>query len=849
MKRGRTVRAGLALSLICSALPPAVAAAQGSGADPVSRAAALVRQMTLDEKISLVHGTGFITGNGYTGFTPAIPRLGIPAFYLADGPNGVGNGAKGVTAFPAAINNASTWDTRLLRRYGAVLGAEHAGKGNDVALAPTMNILRVPGWGRAFETFSEDPELAGDIGASEIRGIQSQGVIADAKHFAANNQETDRVSVNAVVGERALREIYTRQFEKAVEDGGVRSVMCAYNQVNGAYACQNKHLLGDILKRDFGFGGFVVSDWFANHSTVPSANAGLDLEMPGGNTIFGQPAPVPERFGADLKAAVQAGQVPEGRLNDMVRRILTARIAEGQLDRTTTGSHDAVVTSEAHQDFAEQLSEQGTVLLKNARSVLPIDDRRVGSVAVIGAAAQTNPIYTGGGSAAVVPSDTLTPLDGITARAGDDVDVTYAPGTAGTVEPPLIDTARLTPASGAGHGLTAEYFASPDLSGTPVITRVDPTVQVSATPPGLSGTWSARWTGTFTPTVSGLQRFSFNGAGIARVYIDNKLVLNTRDMLTIAAVDLQAGVPVPIRVEYIAKSPFAGIFPTTMKVGWSPPDPARWQAAIDAARAADVAVVFVNDIRTEGADLPTLKLPGDQDALIDAVAAANPRTVVVLDTGGPVLTPWRNKVAGILEAWYPGQENGDAIASLLFGDVNPSGRLPATFPRTDAQGPLTSPIRFPGVNDTVRYSEGLLVGYRYYDARGQQPAFPFGYGLSYTTFSYGKLRVLRSFRGGAIVKVRVRNTGDREGAEVVQLYVGFPRGAGEPPKVLKAFRKVQLDPGRRATVTLTLDRRDLSIWDTRENRWVSPTGRYRLMVGSSSRDIRATASFWRSGTY
>ncbi len=530
MRASRAVRAGLALALVCGVLPAAAAAAQGGGGgDPASRARALVGQMTLDEKISRVHGTGFITGNGYTGFTPAIPRLGIPAFYLADGPNGVGNGATGVTAFPAAINNASTWDTRLLRRYGAVLGAEHAGKGNDVALAPTMNIVRVPGWGRAFETFSEDPELAGDIGAAEIRGIQSQGVIADAKHFAANNQETDRLTVNAVIGERTLREIYTAQFEKAVKDGGVRSAMCAYNQVNGAYACENPHLLTDILKRDWGFGGFVVSDWFANHSTVASANAGLDLEMPGGDTIFGFPAPVPESFGEKLKAAVQNGQVPEARLDDMVRRILTARIAEGQLDRTATGSHDAVVTSEEHQDFAEQLSEQGTVLLKNDDRALPIDDQQVGSVAVIGAAAQTNPIYTGGGSAIVVPSDRVTPLEGITARAGEDVDVTYAPGTAGTVEPPLIDTATLTPASGTGHGLTAEYFASPDLSGTPAITRVDPTVQVTGTPPGLSGTWSARWTGTFTPTVSGLQRFSFSGGGIARLYIDDKLVLSSNN--------------------------------------------------------------------------------------------------------------------------------------------------------------------------------------------------------------------------------------------------------------------------------------------------------------------------------
>src|SRR4051794_11919333 len=490
------VRVGL-LALVCALVPAAEAAAQGGG--PAARARALVGQMTLDEKISQVHGTGFITGDGFTGFTPAIPRLRIPAFYLADGPNGVGNGATGVTAFPAAISNASTWDTQLLRRYGTALGREQRGKGNDVALAPTMNILRVPGWGRAFETLSEDPELTGDLAASEIRGIQGQGVIADAKHFAANNQETDRLTVNAEIGERALREIYTAQFEKAVEDGGVRSVMCAYNQVNGAYACENPHLLTDILKRDWGFSGFVVSDWFANHSTVAAANAGLDLEMPGGNTIFGAPAPVPESFGAKLKAAVEAGQVPEARLDDMIRRILAARIAEGQLDRRGTGSHTAVVTTRAHQDFAKRLSTQGTVLLKDRGGALPIDGREGGSVAVIGAAAQDTPIYTGGGSATVVPSRKVTPLEGIRARAGAGVDVTYAPGTAGTAEPSLIDTATLTPASGSGTGLTAEYFTSPDLSGTPVITRIDPTVQVTSPPPaGLSGTWSARWTGTFT---------------------------------------------------------------------------------------------------------------------------------------------------------------------------------------------------------------------------------------------------------------------------------------------------------------------------------------------------------------
>jgi beta-glucosidase len=367
-------------------------------------------------------------------------------------------------------------------------------------------------------------------------------------------------------------------------------------------------------------------------------------------------------------------------------------------------------------------------------------------------------------------------------------------------------------------------------------------VQVTGDPPGLSGTWSARWTGTFTPTVSGLQRFSFSGSGIARLYIDNKLVLKTASQLAIAAVDLPAGKPVSIRVEYIAHSGFAGFFPVSLKLGWSPPDPAQWQQAIDAARASDVAVVFVNDIRTEGADVPTLALPGDQDALINAVAAVNPRTVVVLDTGGPTLTPWRDRIAGLVEAWYPGQENGNAIASLLFGDTNPSGKLPVTFPAGDDQGPLTTPERFPGVGDTVRYSEGLLVGYRYYDAIGERPAYPFGYGLSYTRFAYGRVDIRRSRRADRVaVRVRVRNIGARQGAEVVQLYVGFPASAGEPPKVLKAFGKIDLAPGRSGTVALTLHRHDLAVWSEARNRWVAAGYQIRPRCGSPLPNARDQA--------
>jgi beta-glucosidase len=516
---------------------------------------------------------------------------------------------------------------------------------------------------------------------------------------------------------------------------------------------------------------------------------------------------------------------------------------EGQLDHGPVGSHDAIVTNRKHQDFARSLSEQGTVLLKNDGGALPIDDSKVNSVAVIGAAAQTNPIYTGGGSATVVPSHTVTPLEGIRARAGSGIDVTYAPGTLGTAAPPVLDTNTLTPTSGTGPGLTAEYFTSPDLSGTPAITRVDPTVNVTTTPAGFPTVWSARWTGTFTPTVSGLQRISFSGNGIARVWINEQLIINSANQLTIAAVDLPAGQPASIRVEFIGKSPFPGFLPAQITIGWSPPDATMWQAAIDAAKAADLAVVFVNDIRTEGADLSTLKLAGDQDQLTEAVAAANPRTVVVLNTGGPTLTPWRSKVDAVLEAWYPGQENGDAIASLLFGDVNPSGKLPATFPASDDQGPLTSPERFPGVNDVVRYDEGIFVGYRWYDAMGQDPAFPFGHGLSYTTFDYSRLNAAALNRGAKStrVKVLVKNTGERAGAEVVEVYIGhLPTPVETEARQLAGFARVYLKPGQQQYATTRIDRQAFSYWDTDAGRWVTPTGQVPVYVGSSSRDIRLT---------
>ena len=807
---------------------PATAAPAAVTGPPEQRAAALVARMTLDEKIAMVHGDAFPTGGTYAGHVPGVPRLGIPDLYLADGPNGVGNGSTGVTQFPAAVTTAASWDPGLADRFGTALGAEQRGKGHNVALAPTINILRTPLWGREAETYTEDPYLNARTAVAEVRGIQSQHVIATAKHYVANNQETGRLpsaagpSVDELIGERALQEIYYPGFRAAVQQGGAGSVMCAYQQVNGAYACENADTFG-TLKRQWGFSGFVMSDWFATQTTVQAALAGLDMEMPIG-----------AHFGAALKQAVLSGQVPPSRLDDMVRRILTSMIRIGVLDRPVDGVGAADVSTPAHQQLARRIAEQGSVLLKNAGGVLPLGPR-VRSLAVIGAAASETAQYSEGGSGAVIPSRVVSPLDGIRARAGSTRVVTYAPGTVGTATLPLLTGPAL------GTGLRATYYPSTDWTGAPVATRVEPAVDVSGAPvPGLPAAWSARWTGTLTPPATGDYLFSVTGAGAFRMWVGGRLVANLKyadfaGTVRPAPVRLTAGRPVSIRVDYSSAHALIG---PALRVGWQPPDPALRARAVAAARAADVAVVVVSDVTGEGSDRTSLALPGDQDQLVAAVARANPRTVVVLNTGGPVLAPWLGQVGGVLETWYPGQEYGGALAALLFGDANPSGKLPMTWPASPAQGPA-SDYRDLGLT-TERYAEGVLVGYRWYDATGQRPLFPFGYGLSYTSFRYGGLRVAAA-GGGQVVAVRVTNTGRRTGSEVAQLYLGSPAAAQEPPKQLKGYAKVTLRPGETRTVTFRLGSADLAAWSA--GRWVVAPGRYQALVGSSSRDIRAWATF------
>ncbi|MCW2777698.1 MAG: glycosyl hydrolase [Frankiales bacterium] len=716
--RTRTLRAALALSgLVAAAGLSGLGTADAASAacpwldphqSPDARAAQLVRAMTLDEKVGMLHSaerTGY-TYYSAAGHVAGIPRLCVPELVLNDAGSGVGNQKVGVTAFPVGISQAASWDRGLQQDFGRVLGEEASRKGVNVQLAPGINIARVPQNGRTFEYAGEDPVLSGQVGASIVQGIQSQHVIATVKHYAVNNQETDRMTVSADVDERTLHEVYLPAFETTVRQGGVGAVMCSYNRVNGVHACENPTLLNTDLKGRFGFSGWVMSDWEATHSTVAAAEGGLDMEMAAAtNGTY---------YGDALKAAVLAHRVPMSRLDDMVRRITRTMFRVGLFEHPASPAAQgfvAPVDTEEHVAEARKVSEDGTVLLKNS-GVLPLT-RRGTRIALVGTAANpvgANLVDSGGGSSKVLSAKVVSPLEGITRRAAaDGSTVVYADGTA-----------------------TAD--------------------------------------------------------------------------------------------------------------------------AVAAAKTADVAVVFANDTASEGADKSSLSLDQgpctlagcapvgvDQDALIAAVAAANPRTVVVLNTGGPVLMPWLSQVSAVLEAWYPGQEDGNAIAALLFGDVDPSGKLPQTFPKRVQDLPATTAEQWPGVGGHATYSERLEVGYRWFDAHGITPLFPFGHGLSYTRFRYGPATVRRT-ASGADVSFDLTNTGGRAGAEVAQVYVAPPASAGEPPKALAGYEKVPLRPGETRRVTVHVPERSFQHWSTAAHGWVTSAGRTGVLVGASSRDLRSRTS-------
>lgn len=839
-----------ALAALCSALPAflslgaqawgqAVPVYRNPAAPLEARVSDLFARLTPDEKLTLLMGTDFTTA--------PLPRLGVPAMEMADAGQGVRGGTPGTlgpaTLFPAGVTMASTWDPALVGRIGQGIGQEalNKGTGSHVMLGPAVNIQRSPLGGRNGEYFSEDPFLTSRLAVGYIQGMQSTGCGACIKHFACNNQETDRFVVDVRVDERTLREIYLPAFEAGVKQGHVWTIMAAYNRLNGPHATASPYLLTDVLKKDWGWDGLVMSDWGAVHETVGVVTAGNDLEMPGRGYL----AP------ARLAKALRRGQITQAEIEASDKRILRAILRVGLLDGPHTPD-PRLVNSPAHRQLAFEAATQGIVLLKNAGHVLPLSGTALKSIALIGTPARDMQ-FGATGSPSVTPLYSVSPLDGITQRAGKAVSIRYAPSAeGGDPIPPLAFTLpfRSSDPGTAHHGLQAEYFANKNLEGPPALTRTDADLHfdwqnVPPAPAVPRTSFSARWNALLTAPVTGRYTLSLTADDGCRLFVDGKKLIDhwvdSAPTPLTAAIDLVAGRAYPLRVEYFQSGGGA-----VARLGWILPGQSRFEQALRAARASDVAVVFAGTAGTEGegSDRPSLALPGDQDALIRAVAAANKKTIVVLNNGTPVLmTGWLRQVPGLVEAWLPGQEGGRALAALLFGDVNPSGKLPTTLAARREDYPDFG--HYPGVNGQVDYAEGIYVGYRHFDKAQIAPLFPFGYGLSYTTFRYGPLKLSSAAlasHGTLTVTVPVTNTGTRAGAEVVELYVHDPH-----PKIdkavreLKAFGKVMLLPGQTKRVTLALAPRALAYCDVPGKQWKADAGDYDLEVGASSRDIRQRA--------
>jgi beta-glucosidase len=714
---------------------PALAPYKNAKLPAEKRAADLLKRMALEEKASMLAGSGWME-------SMPIPRLGIPAIKMADGPLGVRSwaGSSSITglpgstlkvlstSFPAGVAMAATWDTELVQREGQAIGQEVKALGRDMILGPTVNINRVPLWGRNFEGYGEDPYLSSRLGVAYVKGVQGEGVIPSVKHFAANNEEFERHRIDEQIDARTLHEIYLPAFKAAVQEGGAWNVMSAYNLINGVHCAEDRGLLSGILKGEFGFKGFVVSDWGSTYSTAGTVNAGMDLEMPGGPAVkhwLANPRLLESGNSGDwlegekVLAEVKAGKITEAQLNDNVGRILRIIFLSGIFDHPHVGGGE--VNTPAQAAVALQAATESIVLLKNTDSLLPLNAKKLHSIAVIGpnaAVARTG----GGGSSMVAPKYAIAPLDGIKKLVGSGVEVKYALGVGMEGEDAAQDSAE------ARASLLKE--------------------------------------------------------------------------------------------------------------------------AVDAASHADVAVVVVgryNKIEHEGADLKTMDLPAGQDELIAAVEQANPHTIVVLNTGNPVtMTKWIEKTPALVDMWYGGQEGGTALASILFGWATPSGKLPVSLPKEFKDSPAAA--NYPGVDLKVNYAEGIYVGYRYYDTKNVEPLFPFGFGLSYTTFAYSGLNVTPfaaaggNHHGGAVVSLTLRNTGSRAGAEVVQLYVHDGHSKiDRPAHELKGFKRVALKPGESQTVAFTLGRDAFSYWSPETKGWVADPGTFEIQVGSSSRDIRLKA--------
>ena len=798
----------------------------------------LVAELTLEEKVSLLAGTDWW-------HTAAVDRLGIPALKMSDGPAGVRgahvSGGPPSASFPCGTALGATWDVDLVRRIGVALAAELESKGAQLILAPTVNLHRTPLAGRNFECYSEDPYLTARLAVAYIEGVQSRGVGATVKHFVANDSEYERMTISSEVSERALRELYLLPFEAAVCEAGTWAIMSAYNKVAGRWCSENADLLTTILRDEWGFDGMVVSDWFGTHSTDDAANAGLDLEMPGPSVHRGEA----------LQKAVESGTVSGAVLDQRVRRVLQLAERTGVLAGTAADPRN-----ERHDDdparvaLLREAAAASIVLLKNDGGLLPLDPASLTSVAVIGPTA-ANASSQGGGSAQVLSPYDVSPLEGLRSALGDGVSVTFEPGATISRGAARIDPTRLT-----GDGFTAEYFVGESLEGASVHTEATRRSWFrwdrQFVPAGAGVPWSMRLSGTFTATFAGEHTFSVRSASRVRLWVGDGVALDGwaagEGRRTLAgSVSLAEGESVEVRLEYTAVD---NDLTLDLRVLEPLPEDLAGRA-VQAAAAADVAVVVVgldSTWETEGRDRAGLLLPGGQAALVERVAAANPRTVVVVNTGAPVEMDWVDAVPAVLQLWYPGQEGGNALGDVVVGRVTPGGKLPTTFPRRLTDIPAM--LNYPGERGEVRYGEGLFIGYRAFDRMGLEPRFPFGHGLSYTTFSYGPVHpsTTEIGPGGAVqVRVDVTNEGVVAGDEIVQLYVRDPEATViRPDKELKGFTRLRLEAGQTKSATFTLDERAFAFWDPSVHDWVVEPGRFEVLIAASATDVRGRCELtWR----
>ena len=793
---------------------------------------ALLDQMTLEEQIALLSGADFW-------HTVPIPRLNVPAVKVSDGPNGARGGVfkdgPSTACFPAGIALASTWNTALMQKTGAALGVEALLKGARVLLAPTVNLQRTVLNGRNFECHSEDPWLSSEMAVAYVRGVQSTGVAATIKHFVGNESEYQRMSMSSDIPERALRELYLLPFERAVKEAGVWAVMTSYNRIDSTFASDHRRLVHDILRNEWGFDGLVMTDWFASHDTIYSVLAGTDLEMPG---------PARER-GNKLVQAVRDGRLLPSAVRACARRVLLLMQRVGSFaDPVIPAERDDNIP--AHRQLIRTLGSEGAVLLKNAANLLPLTPTTGARVALIGAPAKVAQIM-GGGSATVNAHYRVSPLEGLQAQ-WPSATFTHHDGA---------DLHRWVPVVQAPMEMA--YYDAADLSG-PVVSRqtlenTEP-VWAGSLPEGVKGPhFSARAHLRFVAAEAGNYQFSLLSAGLSRARINGELAIDAwtgwsrgETYFTFGCEEvihsrtLQAGDVLEIEIDYSTEVPAEIPFHALRFGAHRMRGEADIAAAVEAARQADVAIVFAGlnaEWDNEGLDRHQTALPHQQDALIARVAAANPRTVVVLQTGSPVTLPWLEHVPAVLQAWYPGQECGNAIADVLLGAAEPGGRLPQTWPLRLADmvghGALS---QYPGVDGHVRYTEGVFIGYRHYHRAGLAVQFPFGHGLSYGTFHYGPLRgVPAEIQPGERIQVEidVRNTGTRAAQTVVQLYVSDSAASVERPvRELKAFAKLHLEAGASGTAKLTLTPRAFAFYDEASQRWKAEAGAFVLHAGTSA---------------